>query len=224
MRQFFRRRLRRFLGLPAETPVRPADQSFEDKYHGLVTSGERTLFLSGAACVNVSKRFEAPRIHIGADCMINCEFVFESNEGEISIGSRTFINGGSRLVARQRIEVGSDVMISWGCLLYDHDGHSPDWQDRRNDILRQNEDYRNGLDFRTSKDWRNVQSAPIVVGDKVWIGFDAVILKGVAIGEGAIVGARSVVTRDVPAWTLVAGNPARPIRPITPSEGRTFTE
>ncbi|MBK8021791.1 MAG: hypothetical protein IPK19_10285 [Chloroflexi bacterium] len=60
--------------------------------------------------------------------------------------------------------------------------------------------------------------APIRICDKAWIGFNAVILKGVTIGEGAIVGAGSVVTKDVPAWTVVAGNPARIIREFTEDE------
>jgi acetyltransferase-like isoleucine patch superfamily enzyme len=53
---------------------------------------------------------------------------------------------------------------------------------------------------------------PVVLGDDVWIGADATILKGVTIGDRAIVGAGAVVTSDVPADTVVAGNPARVIR------------
>ncbi|MDP5158573.1 MAG: hypothetical protein NWQ07_08360 [Flaviramulus sp.] len=68
------------------------------------------------------------------------------------------------------------------------------------------------------KDWSNVKSSPIVVKNKVWIGFNSIILKGVIIGEGAIVGAGSVVTIDVPDWTVVAGNPAKVIREIPENE------
>ena len=53
---------------------------------------------------------------------------------------------------------------------------------------------------------------PTIVGNDVWIGYDAVIMPGVHIGDGAVVGTRSVVTRDVPPYTVVAGDPARPIR------------
>lgn len=60
--------------------------------------------------------------------------------------------------------------------------------------------------------------APVKISDKVWIGFNSIILKGVTIGEGAVVGAGSVVTKDVPAWTVVAGNPARIIREIPENE------
>ena len=55
---------------------------------------------------------------------------------------------------------------------------------------------------------------PIVLEDKVWIGINSTILQGVTIGYGAIVGAQSVVTRDVPPMTIVAGNPARIIKKI----------
>ena len=58
------------------------------------------------------------------------------------------------------------------------------------------------------KNWENVKSAPIKIKDKAWIGFNSIILKGVTIGEGAIVGAGSVVTKDVADYTIVAGNPA----------------
>ena len=59
---------------------------------------------------------------------------------------------------------------------------------------------------------------PVLICDDVLIGCMAVILKGVTIGEGAIVGAGSVVTKDVPPWTIVAGNPARVIREIPEDE------
>ncbi len=75
-------------------------------------------------------------------------------------------------------------------------------------------DYLNGNNFTVNKDWSNVKSKPIKICDKVWIGFDVVILKGVTIGEGAIVGARSVVTKDVEPWTVVAGNPVKFIKNI----------
>jgi acetyltransferase-like isoleucine patch superfamily enzyme len=55
---------------------------------------------------------------------------------------------------------------------------------------------------------------PVRIGDKSWIGLNVIILKGVEIGEGAVVAAGSVVTKNIPPWTIAAGNPARVIREI----------
>ena len=58
--------------------------------------------------------------------------------------------------------------------------------------------------------WDN--KGDIVIGNDVWIGYEAVIMQGVNIGDGAIIGTRSIVTKDVPPYTVVGGNPAKPIR------------
>ena len=68
-----------------------------------------------------------------------------------------------------------------------------------------------GLDGKNIRDaWDN--KGDIVLGNDVWVGYEAVILSGVTIGDGAIIGARAVVTKDVPPYTIVGGAPARPIR------------
>lgn len=155
-------------------------------------------------------------IRLGKDSMVGCNFVFESAQGQISIGERTFINSGTSLIARTAITIGSDVTIAWGCTVYDHNSHSLDWRDRADDIARQLADHLAGCSFIHSKDWSTVRSRPITIGDKAWIGFDCIILSGVTIGEGAVVGAGSVVREDVEPWTVVAGNPAVPIKKLQP--------
>lgn len=147
-------------------------------------------------------------VKIGENTMLGCSIIFESDEGQVNIGNNTFINGGTSLISRNSISIGNNVTIAWGCTLYDHNSHSLDFIERQNDIKRQNEDYKNGRSFIYSKDWSVVSSKPIIIEDNVWIGFDSVILAGVTVGEGAIVGARSVVRQDVEPWTVVAGNPA----------------
>lgn len=68
-----------------------------------------------------------------------------------------------------------------------------------------------GLDVKNiTKAWDN--KGDIVIGNDVWIGYEAVIMAGVTIGDGAIIGTRSVVTKDVPLYTIVGGAPAKPIR------------
>ncbi len=133
---------------------------------------------------------------------------FEREFGEISVGYNTYI-GNSHLVCSHEISIGNNVLISWGCTIVDHDSHSVRFTERKNDVA----DWYVGR-----KDWTNVVRSPVHIKDKSWIGFNSIILKGVTIGEGAIVGAGSVVTKDVRPWTIVAGNPARIIREIPEDE------
>lgn len=143
---------------------------------------------------------------IGRDCIINCIISFDDPNGRVSIGDRCYV-GSSHLVCHSGIKIGNDVIISWGVTIVDHDSHSLDWNQRKNDVR----DWGIGR-----KDWSGVAIRPVVIQDKVWIGFGASILKGVTVGEGAVIGAQAVVTRDVAPYTVVAGNPARIIRHITP--------
>lgn len=113
----------------------------------------------------------------------------------LSIGHHCSITGGS-IVATKKISIGNHVMIGSNCLIMDSDFHSLNYHARQ-----QTQDQ--GL------------SKPIVIKDHVFIGTQAVILKGVTIGRGAVVGARSVVTKSVPAGAVVAGNPAVVLRKKT---------
>lgn len=157
---------------------------------------------------------ESKRIFIDEESMIGCNFIFESDSGVIKIGKRTFINAGTNIISINEIEIGDDVTIGWNIYIYDHDSHSLDYRFRKDDIERQREDFYANRNFIFSKDWSTVKSAPVKICNKVWIGFNAIILKGVTIGEGAIVAAGAVVTKDIPAWTVVAGNPATIVKKI----------
>lgn len=151
---------------------------------------------------------------IGKDCMINASVIFESQQGEVIIGDRTFL-GSCTIISRSKVEFGNDIFVAWGTYFYDHDSHSLDYKERRKDILNQLDDYRSKKpNFIHSKNWGVVNSKPIKICNDAWIGMNVIILKGVTIGEGAIVGAGSVVTKDVPAWSVVAGNPARVVKQI----------
>ena len=146
-------------------------------------------------------------VSIGQDCHIvgdlginrigrNIASSLSAGEGAvIRIGDGVGISN-SCLWARERIEIGNHVNIGADCLLLDHDAHSLDPMDRR--------DY--------SVDKQHIATEPIVIGDDVLIGARCIILKGVHIGARSIVGAGSVVTGDIPAGEIWAGNPARKIR------------
>ena len=73
-----------------------------------------------------------------------------------------------------------------------------------------------GHDMSPAEAWDN--KGDIVIGNDVWIGYEAVILAGVNIGDGAVIGARAVVRKDIPPYTIVGGLPARPIRRRFPDE------
>lgn len=150
-------------------------------------------------------------LKVGDDCIIGGNFIFESENGEISIGNHSYI-GGSTFISHSKIEIGNNVTIAWGGTVYDHDSHSLDYLKRRKDIDDELKDIRERRNFIEHKDWSCVNSKPIKICDDAWVGMNVTILKGVTIGEGAIIGACSVVTHDVPAWTVVAGNPARIVK------------
>lgn len=157
-------------------------------------------------------------VTIGEKCYIECNFIFEKQSGKINIGDRCSIGGGTNLISINEIDIGDDVIISYGCTIYDHNSHSIYWNERKNDVLNIINDFQNENNFIKNKDWKNVKTEKVKICDKVWIGFDVVILKGVTIGEGAVIGARSVVTKDVPPYTVVAGNPATIIKKIVEGE------
>ena len=153
-------------------------------------------------------------IVIGKRSIVGGCFIFESDLGFVKIGEHSYI-GCSTFISRTSITVGNNVTIAWGCTIYDHDSHSLDYKERRKDISDELDDIRNGRNFIAHKNWDVVNSKPITICNDAWIGMNCIILKGVTIGEGAIVGAGSVVTKDVPAWTVVAGNPAKVVKTLT---------
>ena len=148
------------------------------------------------------------RFVVGDQTILRARMVLFLPEASITIGSRSQVNGGL-IETTCSVSIGDDVLIGPEVIILDHDGHASAWSERQHDAVRW---------LRGEKDWRGVGKAPVRIADKVWIGTRAIILKGVTIGTGAVVGAGSVVTKDVPPWTLVAGNPARVIRALTAEE------
>jgi galactoside O-acetyltransferase len=146
---------------------------------------------------------------IGSQSNIEGALVMEQKAARIVIGSRTHIGGGTVVAAASQIEIGDDVLVAFDAVIVDHNSHSLKFRERRNDVR----DWIEG-----KKDWSAVASAPVKISNKAWIGMRAIVLKGVTIGEGAVVAAGSIVTSDVPPWTIVGGNPARVIRALTDEE------
>ena len=116
---------------------------------------------------------------------------------------------GARIICDAEITIGDYALISWNVVLMDTYRLPFDAPTRRRELEAM------PLGDRHVCLEGSSTPRPIRIGRNVWIGFDACVLPGVTIGEGSIVGARSVVSEDVPPFTVVAGNPARIIRRLT---------
>jgi acetyltransferase-like isoleucine patch superfamily enzyme len=176
--------------------------------------GKQSTFNANSNLHVRNKSIKRNFVEIGQNSLIDGEFIFETSEGKITIGDRTFIGGGTKFICVSRIEVGNDVMFSWGCTIIDTNSHSLLWNERKNDVL----DWKRGIEENSIgfyKNWSVVKSSPILIKDRAWIGFNVIIMKGVTIGEGAVVAAGSVVTKDVPDYAIVGGNPAKIIKYTT---------
>ena len=148
---------------------------------------------------------------VGDDCVINAKI--QMADCQFEIGDRVFINDSS-FIAISGIVIGNDVLISWGCQFIDNNSHSLVSTDRVKELASLKQKIEDGT-IANDTDYSNVGKAPIIIKDKAWVGFNSIIMKGVTIGEGAVIAAGSVVTKDVPDYTVVGGNPARVIKYTT---------
>lgn len=141
-------------------------------------------------------------IEIAAHTHVRGELLVYAHGGDIRIGESCFVGENSRIWSASSIHIGDRVLISHSVNIHDNDSHSVSAA-RRFQHFQQitSTGHPDALD--------DVDSAPIVIGDDAWIGFNSAILKGVTVGQGAIISAGSVVIRDVPSFSIVAGNPAQ---------------
>lgn len=114
-------------------------------------------------------------------------------EGRVSIGNNVGISGAT-VSARKSVSIGDNVLIGSGALISDNDAHPLNPQHR--------------------DDPSCTLSGAVCIEDDVFIGARSIILKGVTLGRGAVIGAGSVVSKNVPEMTIVAGNPARVVKKI----------
>ena len=143
-------------------------------------------------------------IHLGKFAQIICakdnavrltSWPGKNSQGKIMIGNYCLIAPGGRISSAASIYIGHNTMLAANVSITDSDWHGV---------------YNRIRPFRCTK--------PVHIDNNVWIGEGAMILKGVTIGENSIVGAGSVVTKNIPANVIVAGNPARVVKTINPNK------
>ena len=132
------------------------------------------------------------QVEVGPDVWLRSDLgpvhVVAFEGARIRIGPEAFLNG-CHVSAKRLVVLGRRAFVGPGSRIFDADQHDLDADTRE-------------------------RSAPVEVGDHVWIASDVTVLRGVRIGAHSVVGARSVVTRDLPSHVLAFGAPARPVRPV----------
>lgn len=146
------------------------------------------------------------QIKIGNNSHIRGEILVFGHGGAIEIGDFCYVGEGARIWSALNIRVGNRVLISHLVSIYDSTTHP-----LRADL--RHAQYREILESGHPK-VMDLGEKAVEISDDVWIGSHAIILRGVNLGRGCVVAAGSVVTKSVPDFTLVAGNPARIIRTV----------
>ncbi|HEX4097628.1 MAG TPA: acyltransferase [Caulobacteraceae bacterium] len=157
------------------------------------------------------------RVRIGANAairgVIRCE-----GEGRCEIGAEVYLGDDAIISAWTRIEIGEGTLIAHRAQVFDNDTHPIDAAERR-------AHFRSILKLGPRRDFA-IGARPVRIGRDCWLGFGAAVMKGVSIGDEAIVAAGAVVVSDVRSRTIVAGNPARQARALgasgRPGLGRLF--
>lgn len=161
-----------------------------DKEGFLVLGTDRSSFRGWAGRTKLHIKRNGSLIINGYNQLGCGSLVWILEDGLVSLGGNgTFTAGKNMIISKQKVEIGRACQIAFGVTISDHDFHKT---------------YKNGV--------QNEETAPVIIRDNVWIGMNATILKGVTVGEGSIVAAGAVVTRDVPDHTMVAGVPAKIIK------------
>ena len=165
--------------------------------------GQDMFIGPSAGCTNLSG--QKGNISIGEhSAVMDSLYVYKT--GKIQIGHHFYLGASSLIGAVESITIGNCVIISNDVRIYDNNNHPTNPKDREAMSM-------SGF-FNENWSWAHAEHKSVIIEDNVWIGQYATILKGVTIGKGAIVATRAVVAKDVPPYTVVAGNPARVVKSL----------
>ena len=156
------------------------------------------VFSSSADIQNSSNILE--NIVIGKQTQIGGLIMIYPYGGKVTIGDYCSLSPNSRIISGLEVRIGDRVLIGHNVNIIDNNSHPLDAELRHQDFL---DSYTVGMKPH------DLKAAPIIIEDDVWIGHDTTIMKGVRIGRGAVIGACSLVLKDVEPWTINVGNPLR---------------
>lgn len=159
--------------------------------------GEKVQLGTGARLIN---RHSREFTEIGDESVIRGILRIEA-AGQLTIGKFVYVGDQTIISAGQTVTIGDSTLIAHGAHIFDNDSHPTDAAQRA-------AHFRKILGHPTNLPIE-IKSEPVEIGARCWIGMNSLIMKGVTIGDDAIVAAGSVVTHDVPAGAVAAGNPAR---------------
>lgn len=168
-----------------------------------VTWGEG-FYCESAQCFLHFKGKREPAVEFGKHVSVYaaCQFAVAA-DAHVTIGDFTLLVG-ALVTSDTRVEIGSHCLISWGVGIADSDFHPVAAAQRKIDAEALAPYFKD----KPARPLDAVRSKPVKIGNNVWIGMNAIVLKGVTIGENSVVAAGAVVTKEVPANVVVAGNPA----------------
>jgi acetyltransferase-like isoleucine patch superfamily enzyme len=153
---------------------------------------------------------ESDLILIGQDTFVRGELMTFGHGGKIVIGNWCYVGDGSRIWSAASIAIGNRVLISHSVNIFDSLTH-PLQASRRHQQAR--EIFKLGHPRELE-----LGEQPVTIHDDAWVGAGAFVLRGVTLGQGAIVAAGAVVTKDVPPFSIAAGNPAVIVRELSSDE------
>lgn len=187
-------------------PILPGQKILDDWYPGTIpeniSCGENST-IDSSFCFKHFFSTLPVGLKVGANVTIWRASLAADENGLIEIGDYSYITNAS-LVCSERISIGERVFIAGGVTVVDSDFHPIAPAIRLADTI--------ALSTIGNRSLRpKVKTLPVTIKNDVWIGFNATILKGVTIGEGAVISPGALVLNDVPAGMTVAGNPAKPV-------------
>ncbi len=147
-------------------------------------------------------QYDPSKIVIGAHAQMYGRIIVFAQGGYVQMGEYSLLGENSYITSMEKVIIGNRVLISWNVSIFDSNSHPISPEQRH-------------IHFKNlATEGLDIPTAATIIEDDVWIGCNSIILKGVTIGKGAIVAAGSVVTKSIPPFTMVAGNPARIVKQL----------